>query len=584
MAKEPPNQTLQRMKGLSSLKRRMKEGDIIIMSTDKSSKLAITDVETYLKLGEKHIMKDKEITLKEVAEMEKDVNGHTAMFIKMTGMGNEWNQGDRMRTSTITRSKTLASLFLQLKDHKKTLDTRAVVSACDSYTVGLSNILSDFIESVANAVNEPCEVISSEDMLSRIHRCNKDLETLRKQRLENGETLSEDEEKIFIIGADVIALFPSMTSVRTARIARDEVTKSPIECDGMNYKEMSRYICIMEKMTSGVEKVRRVLPRRSKDGAKPTDIGIRNREINSKHVDTEIEWTFPAVEPTNLEKREMRGIMCEIGVRVLWENFSYRFGRKIYHQQSGGPIGARITMACSRLVMQQWGESYTKILLKSNIRLRLFGNYVDDIRQGTNLIPKGYKFIKLGDVIEFRQEWKEQDEMENLSDLKRMGNVCREIMNGINPDLQFTVESEEDFPNKRLQTLDFETWTQPDGTISHSFFEKSMQTPYVTMERSAMSSQQKHAILANDLIRRLSMVDQKVDMEEKLEVVNKFTRKLKTSGYNHNQCMELVTSGVRGFLNKLKNREKNGEEMYRSARSTLGKRIHKKLTEKNNLV
>ena len=117
---------------------------------------------------------------------------------------------------------------------------------------------------------------------------------------------------------------------------------------------MSWYIAIMEKMTSGVEKVRRVLPRRSKEEAKPTDIGIRNREINSKYVDTEIEWTFPAVEPTNLEKKEMRGIMCEIGVRILWEKFSYRFGQKIYHQQSGGPIGARITMACSGLVMQQW--------------------------------------------------------------------------------------------------------------------------------------------------------------------------------------------------------------------------------------
>jgi hypothetical protein len=148
----------------------MKEGDILIMRSDKSSKLAITDVETYLKLGDKHIKKDKEITLKEVADMEKDVNGHTAMFIKMTGMGKEWGQGDRMRTSTITRSKTMASLFLQLKDHKLVLDTRAVVSACDSYTVGLSNILSEVIESVANAVKDPCEVISSEDMLSRIHR------------------------------------------------------------------------------------------------------------------------------------------------------------------------------------------------------------------------------------------------------------------------------------------------------------------------------------------------------------------------------------------------------------------------------
>ena len=128
--------------GLKSLKRRMKSGEVIIMRTDKSSKMAITDVDTYMKLGEKHIKNDKEITLKEVAGMEKDVNGNTSMFIKMTGMGDDWGQGDRMRTSTITRSKTMASLFLQLKDHKVQLDIRALVSACDSYIVDLSNILS----------------------------------------------------------------------------------------------------------------------------------------------------------------------------------------------------------------------------------------------------------------------------------------------------------------------------------------------------------------------------------------------------------------------------------------------------------
>ena len=72
------------------MKKRIKNDEIIIMRTDKSSKLAICDVDTYLKLGEKHIKKDKEITLKDVGEMEKDVNGHTAMFIKMTGMEDEW--------------------------------------------------------------------------------------------------------------------------------------------------------------------------------------------------------------------------------------------------------------------------------------------------------------------------------------------------------------------------------------------------------------------------------------------------------------------------------------------------------------
>ena len=187
-----------------------------------------------------------------------------------------------------------------------------------------------------------------------------------------------------MLGADVIGLFQNMTSVRTAKITRNEVTRSPIALEGMNYLEISRYIAIMEHMTSGVEKVRRVLPRRSKDGAKASDISIRNKEINSKYTNTEIELIIPPFQPTNEEKKEMHGITCEIVVRIKWEKFTYRFGKKIYLQKSGGPIGARITMACSRLVMQQWGEAYTSVLLRSNIRLRMFGNYVDDIPQGTN--------------------------------------------------------------------------------------------------------------------------------------------------------------------------------------------------------
>ena len=111
-------------------------------------------------------------------------------------------------------------------------------------------------------------------------------------------------------------------------------------------------------------------------------------------TDTEIEWTFPTCTPTNQERRELFGIACEIAVRVLWENFCYSWNKETYLQQSGGPIGARVTMAASRLVMYQWGKEYTLILLRSNLDLRLFGIYVDDVRQGTGLIPRGYKFVQ----------------------------------------------------------------------------------------------------------------------------------------------------------------------------------------------
>ena len=76
------------------------------------------------------------------------------------------------------------------------------------------------------------------------------------------------------------------------------------------------------------------------------------------------------------------------------------------------------------------------------------------------------------------------------------------------------------------------------------------------------------------------MLDPKVGIEERIATIDHFRKKLKTSGYNQNQSMELVTSGVRGYKNKIRNRLKNGEDFYRSAKSTLGGRIQKKLTAK----
>ena len=78
------------------------------------------------------------------------------------------------------------------------------------------------------------------------------------------------------------------------------------------------------------------------------------------------------------------------------------------------------------------------------------------------------------------------------------------------------------------------------------------------------------------------MLSESITWEERLGVVDHYTKKLKTSGYNQNQCKELIKSGVVGFNNKIKNRQKNGQPFYRCAKSTLGGRIRKKLTEKTN--
>ena len=75
--------------------------------------------------------------------------------------------------------------------------------------------------------------------------------------------------------------------------------------------------------------------------------------------------------------------MGEIGLRTIFENFMYTFGGKNFLQLSGGPIGARVTMAAARIVMQDWSEQYSRILIKAKLEIWLFSGYVDDGRQGT---------------------------------------------------------------------------------------------------------------------------------------------------------------------------------------------------------
>ena len=65
-----------------------------------------------------------------------------------------------------------------------------------------------------------------------------------------------------------------------------------------------------------------------------------------------------------------------------------------------------------------------------------------------------------------------------------MARVCQPCMNNINPDLVFTIECEDDFPEKRLPTLDFYLWVVC-GMVLWSYYEKAMRSQLVVMKRSA---------------------------------------------------------------------------------------------------
>ena len=97
---------------------------------------------------------------------------------------------------------------------------------------------------------------------------------------------------------------------------------------------------------------------------------------------------------------------------------------------------------------------------------------------------------------------------------QRMARQCQIAMNPINKNLQFTVECEDDYEDKKLPTLDFKIWQEKDGKINHTYYQKEMKSPYLIMARSAAPQAQKIQILSNELTRRLLNINRQENEQE----------------------------------------------------------------------
>ena len=72
------NLTCSQKKGLISLVRRVKSGEVIIVETDKTGKFAILTMEDYMAAGMVHASKDEEVTEDFVKNNQRVRNGHAA--------------------------------------------------------------------------------------------------------------------------------------------------------------------------------------------------------------------------------------------------------------------------------------------------------------------------------------------------------------------------------------------------------------------------------------------------------------------------------------------------------------------------
>ena len=125
-------------------------------------------------MGEDHVGNNIQISRDELNEIERILNAHTTSWCKIWGTGGAHGHEDRVISSKLTRSQNRAVLYLMYKDHKKEKGkTRPVVTGHTSNSRGLSNSVSNFLESVANCNKGGYESISDTDMLSKTKVQNK---------------------------------------------------------------------------------------------------------------------------------------------------------------------------------------------------------------------------------------------------------------------------------------------------------------------------------------------------------------------------------------------------------------------------
>ena len=167
---------------MNSLSKRVKDGDIFIPSTDKSSRFAILSKEQYIESGHTHTVKDKEVKWSEIKYLQAQVNSHMWWLSAIVGYSKDTDQ-KRMNRNIQGSTVEVPEMVLLIKDHKpwspdsgKPVPSSPVVSGSRGINTHLSEWVSEFLEPIAADMNSG-EISSTEEALARIDIINSEIKS-----------------------------------------------------------------------------------------------------------------------------------------------------------------------------------------------------------------------------------------------------------------------------------------------------------------------------------------------------------------------------------------------------------------------
>ena len=156
----------------------------------------------------------------------------------------------------------------------------------------------------------------------------------------------------------------------------------------------------------------RWVPVRAKQrGAKP---GVTGAGVLGPHKEkNDGMWKFTRFEITPEVKKKLLAKGLEVAVKVMYNTHLYTFRGKVYHQQSGAPIGERGSVGTCRIILNFVDrEVQEKLVAIKNAPILAFW-YLDDVRKMLKRIKLGCRWVR-GSMV-YKRAWEQEEAAAGLT-------------------------------------------------------------------------------------------------------------------------------------------------------------------------
>ena len=356
--------------------------------------------------------------------------------------------------------------------------------------------------------------------------------TLERQDGGTALPLQELDSAPVMLGGDVKTLYPSLDCITTSEIAAEAIRTTNIKFGGIDYSRLSVYLTLSlgEDLLSKCG-LHHIVPKRA-DKSKAYSLSAKNNKDLSG-------WKLDDLEFSDGDKREMVALLIQINTIILMSCHIYSFGGRIYLQKNGAGIGLRASACLARILMCHWDSLWAKKNYFLGLSAILFIRYVDDLRIYLNAINKGWSW-KNG-LWEYDKEEANKDQR---TPEQRTREEINKAFDSIIDCLEFTTETQSDYVEDTLPTLDVQIKTMPTGEIDYIHFSKPMASNILLEASTALSKSTVFNCLRHDLVRRLLHTRRETDWDTRIKIIEEYTQLLSNSGHRYSFSKSIILQAI----------------------------------------